>query len=191
MKREELKEDRKSVDLAKYDNSWYTPGPRWRIALWMLASIVFFNHPLAVFNSIKCGLLRVFGAKVGKGVVIKPSVNIKYPWLLQLGNDVWIGEKVWIDNLAPVIIGNNVCISQGAMLLTGNHNYKSAVFALIVREIVVEDGVWLGAKSIVCPGVTCKTHSVLAVASVAIKDLAAFSVYQGNPAEKVREREIL
>jgi len=132
----------------------------------------------------------MFGAKIGKGVHIKPTVNIKYPWLLELGNYVWIGEKVWIDNLEKISIGNNVCLSQGAMLLTGNHNYKVSTFDLKIGGIILEDGVWIGARSVVCPDVTCHSHSILSVNSVATKDLEQYSIYQGNPAITVKERII-
>jgi putative colanic acid biosynthesis acetyltransferase WcaF len=117
-------------------------------------------------------------------------VNIKYPWKLVIGDYSWIGEDVWIDNLEQVIIGSNVCISQGAMLLTGNHNYKKSSFDLITREITLEDGVWIGAKSIVGPGVRCGSHSILAVGSFTSKDLDAYVIYQGNPAAKIRNRII-
>lgn len=133
-------------------------------------------------------LLHLFGAKIGKGVVIKSGVNIKYPWNLSIGDYSWIGENVWIDNLVQVTVGSNVCISQGAMLLCGNHNYKRQTFDLIVKPIVIEDGVWVGAQSTVCPGVTMHSHSVLSVGSIASKDLMPFSIYRGNPAVKVVER---
>ena len=135
-------------------------------------------------------LLKLFGAEVGEGVLIKPYVNIKYPWLLTIGSHVWIGENVWIDNVANVQIGNNVCLSQGALLLTGNHNYKKPSFDLMLGEITLEDGVWIAAGAIVCPGVTCKTHSILSVGSVAAKDLEPYSIYLGNPAVKSRQRDL-
>ena len=178
------------TDLSKYDNSWYQPGGAIKLLLWLWVNAVFFNHGLALFNGFKIILLRLFGAKIGVGVVIKPSVSIKYPWFLTIGNYVWIGEKVWIDNLTNVTIGNNVCLSQGVMLLTGNHNYTKPTFDLIIGEIILEDGVWLGAQSVVCPGITCKSHSVLTVGSMATKNLESYSIYQGNPAIKVRERKI-
>lgn len=142
------------------------------------------------FSGFKRFILRMFGAKVGKGVVIKPCVNIKYPWKLTIGNNVWIGEQVWIDNLDQVTIGANSCLSQGAFLLCGNHDFKSSSFDLWVKPIILEEGVWIGAKSIVCPGVIVGSHAVLQVGSVATHNLEANGIYAGNPAVRVKDRVI-
>lgn len=96
----------------------------------------------------------------------------------------------YIDNLDLVTIGRNACVSQQAMLMTGNHNYKSVNFELITKPIIIEDGVWLGAKSLISPGVLAASHSVLTAGSTAVKNLEAFTIYQGNPAIKIRERKI-
>jgi len=178
------------TDLSKFNNSWYAPGanPVKRF-LWYFTNAAFFNSAFPV-NGFKIFLLRLFGARVGKNVIIKPHVNIKYPWKLSIGDHAWIGEYAWIDNLAEVSIGSNACISQGALLLCGNHNYKKTAFDLIVGAIILEEGVWIGAKSTVCPGVTCRSHAVLSAGSVATSDLEAYAVYQGNPAKKIRERII-
>lgn len=179
------------TELLKYDNSWFSPKAGFvKLMLWYFTNHLLFNHGLFPFSSIKIAFLRLFGSKIGKGVHIKPSVNIKYPWLLEIGNYVWIGEEVWIDNLTNVKIGDNVCLSQGAMLLTGNHDYKLSTFDLKIGEIVLEDGVWIGAKAVVCPGITCRSHSVLSVNSVATSDIQSNGIYQGNPATKVKERII-
>jgi len=141
-------------------------------------------------NGLKVALLRSFGARIGKGVIIKPHVRIKYPWKLSVGDYSWIGEEAWIDNLAEVTIGSHCCISQGAMLLCGNHDYTSPRFDLITREIKLESGAWVGAKSVVCPGVTMQSHSVLSVGSILTSDSDAFGIYRGNPASLVRTRSI-
>lgn len=180
------------TDLSKYDNSWYKPGAgKLKMLLWYFVNAVIFKSAFFPFAGIKVLLLRCFGANVGKGVNIKPSVNIKYPWHLAIGDHSWLGENVWIDNLGEVIIGSHCCLSQGAMLLCGNHNYKLETFDLIVGNIMLEDGVWIGANAVVCPGVSCKTHSILSVGSVATETLEAYAVYQGNPASKIRERKMV
>jgi len=179
------------VNLSLYNNSWYKPGANIiKRILWYYTNILFFKNSFNIFSFTKVFLLRIFGAKVGKNITIKPSVNIKCPWYLEIGDNVWIGENVWIDNLTYIIIGNNVCISQGAMLLCGNHNYKKERFDLIIGKIVLENGVWIGAKSIVCPNVTLHSHAILSVNSVATNDLEPYYIYQGNPAKKNRLRII-
>jgi len=178
------------TDLTLFQNKEYQPGSILKRLTWYIANRIFLNTSILFPSAFKSWILRLFGAKIGIGVVIKPKVNIKYPWFLEVGDYCWIGENVWIDNLAQVSIGSHVCISQGAMLLTGNHDYKKFSFDLITGEIILEDGVWIGAKAVVCPGVTCKSYSVLSVGSVATKDLESYTIYQGNPAHEVRKRVI-
>lgn len=177
------------IDLSKFDNSWYNPGGSiFKRILWYFINILFFQSPLNPFIGLKVFLLRLFGARIGKNLCIKPAVNIKYPWKLSIGDNVWIGENVWIDNLADVIIENNVCISQGAMLLCGNHDYKKDSFDLMIGTIVIKEAAWVGARTTVCPNVTISDGAVLTVGAVATKDLEAFGIYQGIPATKVRDR---
>lgn len=179
------------TDLSKFDNSWYDHGGSGlKVALWQLVSIIFFLNHLSVLSGLKVTLLKMFGARMGRGIVIKQSVKIKYPWLLEVGDHVWIGEEVWIENHGQVTIGKNSCISQGAMLLCGNHNYKKTTFDLMAQPVTLEDGVWIGAHAVVCPGTTCREHSVLTVNSVGSGTLEPYSIYKGNPATKVKDRII-
>jgi putative colanic acid biosynthesis acetyltransferase WcaF len=181
------------VDLSSYNNRWYKKeigAPGLKQFIWYYTNIIFLRSHFNPLGGIKIFLLRLFGAKIGRGVVVKQGVSIKYPWKFKAGDHCWIGENVWIDNLAEINIGNHVCLSQGAMLLTGNHDYKKPSFDLIVKPIILEDGVWIGAQALVCPGVNCKTHAVLAAKSVAVADLEAYKIYQGNPAVAVRDRII-
>lgn len=178
------------TDLSKYNNSWYKPGNPFKRVMWYFFNVFFMLNPFNPFSGLKKAVLRMFGAKIGKGVVIKPAVNIKYPWKLEIGDHVWIGENVWIDNLGKVTIGANACISQGALLLCGNHNYKREKFDLIVGDIRLEEGVWIGAKAIVTPRIVCYSHAILTAGSVATSNLEAYGIYQGNPAVKIRIREI-
>ncbi|MEX1003189.1 MAG: WcaF family extracellular polysaccharide biosynthesis acetyltransferase [Crocinitomicaceae bacterium] len=178
------------TDLSIYQNDWYQPGSKLKRFLWYYFNLFFLMNRYSPFVGLKRLVLRIFGAKIGKGVVIKPGVNVKYPWKLEIGDYSWIGEGVWIDNLAEVKIGANCCLSQGVLLLCGNHDYKKTTFDLKIGAITLEDGVWIGAKSIVVAGVTCESHAVLAAGSLASKNLKSYSIYRGNPAEKVAERKI-
>lgn len=160
-----------------------------KLLLWYFTSVLFIRSGIIPFSSVIVIILRLFGAKIGKDVRIKPGIYIHYPWKLSIGDYSWLAE-CRIENLAEITIGDNVCVSQNAMLLTGNHDYKSASFDLITKPIILEEGSWIGANATICPGVTAKSHAVLTVGSIATKDLAAYSIYQGNPAVKVKERVI-
>ena len=176
------------VDLSTYNNNWYKPGNPVKRILWYYVNLIFFKSGWFPFYGVKVLLLKLFGASIGSEVLIKPFVNIKYPWFLTIGDHVWIGENVWIDNLAQVTIGNNVCISQGALLLSGNHDYKSISFDLMVSPITLEDGVWICAKAVVCSGVTCYSHSIVNAGSIATQNCEANCIYKGNPAIKIKTR---
>lgn len=179
------------TDLSLYNNSPYHPGgSALKRVLWYYVNVLVFKSSLFPVYGLKRWLLKLFGAKIGCNVEFKPCVNIKYPWHLDLGDYVWIGENVWIDCLVPVIIKSNVVISQGAVLLTGSHDYKSKDFKLLTGSIIIESGVWIGALAIVNKGITIGSHAMLTSGSVATGDLESYSIYQGNPAKKIRERTI-
>jgi putative colanic acid biosynthesis acetyltransferase WcaF len=178
------------TDLSKFNNSWFNPGGNGLTrTIWYFINAYVLKTAMP-FMGIKITFLKMFGAKIGNGLVIKPHVSIKYPWNLEIGDHAWIGENVWIDNLGKVKIGSNVCLSQGALIMSGNHNYSKSSFDLIVNEIIIEEGVWIGAKSIVCQGVTIGSHAVLSVNSVASGNLEPYTIYRGNPAVKVKDRII-
>jgi putative colanic acid biosynthesis acetyltransferase WcaF len=182
--------DALKTDLSTFDNRWYKPGRSYPVRLiWYAINHIIFRSSFP-FYTPKRVLLRMFGATVGKGLIIKPHVSIKYPWKLVIGDHVWIGEEVWIDNLARVTLRDHSCVSQGALLLCGNHNYRKTTFDLIVGEITLDEGAWAGARSVICPGVRLGSHCLLTVGSVATTSLDANWIYQGNPARKVKPREL-
>lgn len=176
------------MNLADYKAERTKYSARW--ILWYILSLFFFENALPYPSRLKINILRWFGAKVGHGVVIKPNVRIKFPWNLNVGNNVWLGEHVWIDNLAKVVIGNNCCLSQQCYLLTGNHDYNSKSFDLLVSEIHIDDSVWVGARAIVCPGTIMETGSILTVGSVGSKVISSNGIYKGNPAKEFKRRDI-
>lgn len=179
----------REVDLSAFYGGDFDKGAgKIKITLWYFVNAFFVRASWNPFMGLKIFLLRLFGANIGKGLIIKNNVIIKFPWKLVVGDNCWLGENCWIDNLDNVTIGNNVCISQGAMLLTGNHDYRKFNMPYRNAPIIIEDGVWIGARSIVCPGVTVQKNSILSVGSVATHDMEAGMMYQGVPATIIRNR---
>ncbi|WP_407946832.1 WcaF family extracellular polysaccharide biosynthesis acetyltransferase [Parahaliea maris] len=133
-------------------------------------------------------LLRSFGASIGRNVVVKPHVKIKYPWRLRVGHNSWIGENVWIDNLDEVRIGNNVCISQGCYLCTGSHDWKSDRFDLVTSRIEISDSVWVCAMCKLAPGVTIGTGSVISLGLVVRGKVGEWKILTERKNQHFQER---
>ena len=180
----------KKVNNAAYKTSIDIGAGKLKQIVWYFINILFFKNSINISSGLKIFLLKLFGASIGEGVVVKPAVNIKYPWKLTIGNHSWIGEKVWIDNLSEVAIGNSVTISQGALLLTGSHDHTKETFDFISQPVILEDGSWIGARAVVYGGVNCGTHSILGINSVAESNLQSYTIYKGNPAVPVMKRII-
>jgi putative colanic acid biosynthesis acetyltransferase WcaF len=147
-----------------------------------------FLSPLPFPSQLKCSLLRIFGARVGQGVVIKPRVNVHFPWKLEIGNHAWIGEEVFILNFEPVVIGAHCCISQRAFLCTGNHDYRQPDMPYRNRAITVGDGAWVGAQVFVAPGVTIGREAAISAGSIVNRNLPARMICSGNPCAPVKAR---
>ena len=149
---------------------------------------MFFLSSVPWPGRFKASLLRLFGAKVGSGVVIKPRVNIWFPWKLAIGSNVWIGEEVVLLNFESIKISSNSCISQQAFLCAGGHDFRDTAFSYRNSPIVLGEGVWLQARTFVCPGVSIGSESVVVACSMVKDDLPSNSICQGNPAAPLRAR---
>lgn len=155
---------------------------------WYLVKIFFFLTPIPYPNQFKCLLLRLFGSKVGNGVIIKPRINIHFPWKLEIGNHVWIGEEVFILNFEKIVIGNHVCISQRTFLCGGNHDYKKPEMPYKNGQIILHDGCWIGANVFVSPNIEIGVDTVVSACSFVNKNLEPNSIYAGNPVVYIRQR---
>lgn len=176
------------MDLAKFDNTSFPRGrARWLEALWLLVQWLLVSSAIPGSRHRRF-LLRVFGAKIGSGVCIKPRVRIKFPWRLTVGDNSWIGEGVWIDNLEEVSIGANCCLSQEVYICTGNHDWTKPEFNLVAKPVRIGNECWICARGVLAPGVTAERGSVLALGSVATTDLRQWTIYQGVPAHPLRAR---
>jgi putative colanic acid biosynthesis acetyltransferase WcaF len=174
---------RMRLDLFDASRNLDRGRPAWFEAAWYLVKILFFLSALPWPSLLKRGLLRVFGAKVGPGVVIKPRVNVHFPWRLEVGAHSWIGEEVFILNFAPVRVGSQACVSQRVFLCTGNHDFRDETFSFRSAPISVGDGAWVGASVFVGPGVEIGDEAVVTAGAVVLKSLPGGMVCSGNPAE--------
>jgi putative colanic acid biosynthesis acetyltransferase WcaF len=174
------------LDLAQYRNPEFERGvPAWKEGAWWLVRSCLFAPWFPTPSSWKVAALRAFGAKVGQGVVIRSRVNITFPWRLEVGDHVWIGDEVLILSLAQVRIGSNVCISQRAFLCTGSHDFAKPTFDLMIRPITVGDGCWIGAQAFVGPGVVFGDSSRCFAGAVVTKEVAAGAAVGGVPAKGI------
>lgn len=163
------------LDLARFPEP-QVQGARGSIFrfLWYLVNALFFQSTILALipSSAKAKILKFFGADIGSGFVCKPRVNIKSPWFLTVGENVWIGEGVWIDNLCSVKIGSNVCLSQGVKIFTGSHDWSVSTFDYFARPVAVGEGVWVTAFRVIRPGVTIPPHVAV------IGDLSPSAMFQ-------------
>ncbi len=177
------------MQLSTFKETLFTSNlQKVKYGIWLIVSNYIFLTNIPFPSKLKTIILRLFGAKIGKNTIIKPFVKIKFPWLLVINDNVWIGENVWIDNLSLVTIGSNVCISQNSILLTGNHNYKLETFDLITKPIIIEDEVWIGANCFITNGITIQKKSVILVSSTVTQSTEEGFIYRGNPAVKLKKR---
>ena len=179
------------VDLSRPDNSELVRGrPLLVEALWYFVGLPLLSSHCITSSRFRAALLRIFGAQVGKGVCIKPRLRVKFPWYLTIGDYSWIGEDVWIDNLAEVRIGAHTCVSQGVYLCTGNHDWSHRHMKLQRRPIVVGQGVWIAARALICPGIEIGDGAIVSAGSVVSRNVPAFEIHGGNPARLVRRRRM-
>lgn len=159
-------------------------------AIWSLVNALVFLNPVLPAYGLKARILRAFGAQIGEGVVIKPGVNIKYPWFLTIGDYSWIGERAWLDCLSPLRIGKHVVISQGAYLVCGTHDWEDPGMGSVIAPIVVEDGAWIASFARIAGNVTIGQEAMVALGAVVFSDCEPRGTYRGNPAQRVGRRRI-
>lgn len=154
---------------------------------WLVVEACLVNNRLMPLSSVRAGILRLFGARIGANCRFLHAIRVKFPWNLQVADNCWFGEDVWIYNQDEVRIGSNVCISQGTFLTTGSHDAGSTM-DLRVAPILIEDGVWLSSRCVVQMGVTIGRSAVVTPLSVVHKSLAPAGIYGGNPCKFIRSR---
>jgi putative colanic acid biosynthesis acetyltransferase WcaF len=162
--------------------------PGWFVQIWWIVQALLFRTSPQVMYGWRRFLLRLFGATVGRGVRIRPSVTITYPWKVKIGNWSWIGDQATLYSLGEITIGENAVVSQQSYLCTGSHDFSKPAFDLFAIPIQIESEAWLAARVFVGPGVTVGHGAVIGACSVALKDVPAGMICAGNPLRVIRPR---
>lgn len=149
------------IDLSKAPGrreAWDRPA--YIVYLWALCELLFITNPLQISSALRTRVLRLFGAELGEGLIVRPRTRVKFPWKLHIGDRSWIGEGVWFHNQDHIYIGHDVVISQEAFLTTGSHAHRRDM-ALITRPIHIESGAWVTSRCIVLGGTVVGRSAVV------------------------------
>ena len=179
------------VDLRQYDQSWFDRGrPGWLILLWWFVQAIAFPLTPHSAHSIRRFLLRLFGAKIGRGVLIRPTARFTYPWKIHIGHYSWIGDDVVLYSLDAIWIGQHCVISQNTYLCTGSHNLQDPAFGLLTAPIKIGNGVWIAANCFIAPGVLVGANSTIGACSSVFRNMPANMVCWGIPCRPRYPRKI-
>jgi len=159
-------------------------------ALWMVVQGTLFRYSWHNWYAFRRALLRLFGARIGRSVSVRPTARIEIPWLLEIGDYCSVGDFARVYNLGPITIGRRVSVSQYAHLCAGSHDHTRADLPLTRPPIAVHDNAWLAAECFVGPGVTVGEGAILGARGCAFKDLAPWTIYGGNPARAIGHRSL-
>ncbi|WP_316153688.1 putative colanic acid biosynthesis acetyltransferase [Cupriavidus sp. BIC8F] len=158
------------------------------VQLWWLVQATLFRCSPQVAYGFRRTILRIFGAKVGEGVLVRPSVRITYPWKVTLGDYCWIGDNVNLYSLGPITIGKNAVVSQESYLCTGDHDYSDPAFAIRAKPITVGPEAWVAAGTFIAPGVSIGQAAVIGARSFVFSDMPAATICYGSPCAPARPR---
>lgn len=167
---------------------WHPGAPLLLRSLWFCAGAPLLAARWLPGSAWRVWLLRAFGARLGRGCRIKPGLRVKFPWRLQVGEACWLAEDAWLDNLAPIEIGDRVCLSQGAYLCTGNHDFRSPGFELRLGPISIGNDAWIAARAVLAPGTRIGPGSVVGLGAVVSGTVPPGVLVRGNPAVVVGPR---
>jgi putative colanic acid biosynthesis acetyltransferase WcaF len=158
------------------------------VQLWWLVQATLFACSPQFMYAWRNFLLRLFGANIGKNVIIRPTVRVTYPWKLTIGDYAWVGDHAELYTLGKISIGKNAVISQNCYLCTGSHDFRSEAFDIYQKPIVVEDEAWVAADVYIAPGLTIGKGAVIGARSSVFSDMPAGMICLGSPARPVKPR---
>src|SRR5262249_43016476 len=157
---------------------------------WWLFEALFVRPMPQALYSWRRFALRLFGAKVGQKVLIRPGVRVTFPWKVVIGDYCWIGDNATLYSVAEITIGEHSVISQEAYLCAGTHDYLDISFPLVARPIIVEPECWIAARAFVGPGVRIGRGGVVGAYSVLLSDVLPAAIVGGIPARTLAVRKV-
>ena len=160
------------------------------VQLWWLVDALLFRPSPQFAYAFRVWLLRLFGAQVGRNVIVRPTAIITYPWKLKIGDNAWIGDHVTLYSLGEITIGANTVISQCTYVCAADHDHEQAGFPIRARPVVIGNEAWVATDVYVAPGVTIGDCAVVGARSSVFKDLPAGWVCLGSPCKPVRLRKV-
>ncbi|BAU43959.1 Maltose O-acetyltransferase [Leptolyngbya sp. O-77] len=180
------------IDLRQYDPRGFVRGrPGWVVMLWWLVQAIAFPLTLHSHHAPRRALLRLFGAKIGQQVTIRPTARFTYPWKVEIGDYSWIGDDVVFYSLAPIRVGTHCVISQKTYLCTGSHDVTDPAFGLVTGAIAIGNGAWVAADCFIAPGVNIGANTVIGARSAVFHSMPAQTVCWGSPCQVRGDRQIL
>ena len=170
------------VDLRLYNQSWFDRGRSGGyILLWWLVQAIAFPLTPHSFHGARVALLRLFGARIGEGVSIRPTARFTYPWKVHIGDYSWIGDDVVLYSLDKITVGEHCVISQKSYLCTGSHDPHDPAFGLKTAAIAIGNGVWVAADCFIAPGVHIGANAVIGARSNVLSNIPNQQVCWGSP----------
>jgi len=160
------------------------------VQLWWIVEAVFFRMSPQFCYPFRAWLLRIFGAKIGKNTIIRPTVKITYPWKISIGDYSWIGDDVVLYSLGYINIGDHAVVSQRSYLCAADHDYKSSSFTIRARDIAISSEAWVATDVFIGPGVIIGKGVVIGARSSVFNDMPDGMICFGSPCKPVKKRII-
>lgn len=172
------------IDLSKAPGAGEEWGkPKWIVFVWAATEQLVLYNPWQISSKLRIRVLRLFGADIGREVIIRPRTRIRFPWNVRIGDRTWIGDGVWIHNRNKVEIGHDAVISQGTFVTTGSHAYRHDM-GVTTKPVTIREGVWVTSQCVITGGVTIGRSAVIQPLTRVTEDVPTNAIY-GSPAPTV------
>lgn len=181
----------RTVDLSSFDPSGLDRGrSKWVEILWWITRVLIVQSGVPWPSRVRRSLLVMFGARVGRGVYLRPGLRVHFPWKLTVGDNVWIGENTTILNLENVTIESNAALAHEVYIAAAGHDIRSPTFEYRNEPVIIRSGSWIATRAYIGPGVEIGTGAVVAACACVVADVEPHAIVGGVPARRLATRTI-